>query len=627
MTRSMTVLCSLWIAATGCIFAEASTRPAAVVTHLEQTVEWYHFVISVADATATDVLQRDSVRQQALDAIRLAFESAHAEAALFASEPVAGNATPNTSPPKVQNQNLQQAANRANHRVNAIQARIEETGAMLQKAPARTRATLLAKRNELKAELALAKQVESTIQKLVQFAGVQESGAGPAGTLTAEINQLERSVPEVMPHQPAPSARAPAAHTAASAVARPFHPESDGIFALFGETFTLTRGRSQLTAAIRRTDELIQSTDRLRSPLVNELKQEISQSQSLASAAASSDVQQLAAGQREIETLSTRFKQLSTAAVPLGEQGMVVASTRGSLVQMRNALTDQYGVIGRYLLLRLGILVAAIGAVWVISELWRRAIFRYILDARRRRQFLVFRRVIVAAAIAVVIILGFVSEFGSLATYAGLLTAGIAVALQNVILAVVAYFFLIGRHGLRIGDRVTISGVTGNVVDIGLVRIYLMELAGAGPELHPTGRVVVFSNSVVLQPSALYKQMPGTDYVWHTVKVVLTADSDFQTAQKALYSAVDAVYQGYRKSIEQQHAAFERSVDVQFAPPKPESQLRFTEEGLEVVVHYPIPLQNLHETDERVMKTLYDTITRERKLQLVSSGAPQLITA
>jgi hypothetical protein len=85
------------------------------------------------------------------------------------------------------------------------------------------------------------------------------------------------------------------------------------------------------------------------------------------------------------------------------------------------------------------------------------------------------------------VIFGFVREFGSLATYAGFVTAGVAVALQSPILSVVAYFFLIGRYGIRVGDRVTISGVTGDVIEIGFVRFTLMELAGTGPDLHSTG--------------------------------------------------------------------------------------------------------------------------------------------
>jgi small-conductance mechanosensitive channel len=63
-------------------------------------------------------------------------------------------------------------------------------------------------------------------------------------------------------------------------------------------------------------------------------------------------------------------------------------------------------------------------------------------------------------------VLGFVSEFSSLATFAGFITAGIAVALQAVILSVAAYFFVIGRYGINVGDRISIAGVTGDEIDI-----------------------------------------------------------------------------------------------------------------------------------------------------------------
>src|SRR5258707_15767020 len=104
-------------------------------------------------------------------------------------------------------------------------------------------------------------------------------------------------------------------------------------------------------------------------------------------------------------------------------------------------------------------------------------------------------------AIGVILVLAFATQLGSAVTFAGLLTAGIAVALQNVIVSVVAYFFLIGKYGIRVGDRVQIAGVNGEVVDIGLVRIHVMELGGPG-DAQPTGRIVALSNSIVFQPTA-----------------------------------------------------------------------------------------------------------------------------
>ena len=192
-------------------------------------------------------------------------------------------------------------------------------------------------------------------------------------------------------------------------------------------------------------------------------------------------------------------------------------------------------VISRYVS---GIVLGWVAVVLIVSDIWRRATFRYLHDVRRRRQFLVLRRVAVGIALTLVIVFGLVSEIGSIATYIGFVTAGVAVALQNVILAVVAYFFLIGRYGVRVGDRITLAGVTGRVVDIGLVRIYLMELSG--PDLHATGRMVVLSNAVLFQPTALFKQIPGADFVWHTVTLTIAATADVSEAHKRLKAAAGA---------------------------------------------------------------------------------------
>ena len=180
------------------------------------------------------------------------------------------------------------------------------------------------------------------------------------------------------------------------------------------------------------------------------------------------------------------------------------------------------------------LLLIGIGIVLGFSELWRKATFRYVREARRRHQLLLLRRIVTGLLMAIVLVLGFVSEFGSLATFAGFLTAGIAVALQTVILSVAAYFFLIGRHGIKVGDRITVSGVTGDVIDVGLVRLYLMELGGSGSDLHPTGRVVVVSNSVLFQGAPFFKQIPGTAYAWHEVAVKLERGSDYTSGGKQI---------------------------------------------------------------------------------------------
>jgi small-conductance mechanosensitive channel len=64
-----------------------------------------------------------------------------------------------------------------------------------------------------------------------------------------------------------------------------------------------------------------------------------------------------------------------------------------------------------------------------------------------------------------------------------------------VILAVVGYFLLVGKLGIRVGDRVRISGVTGDVMNVGLLQFQLREVDQNNQQL--TGNVATFSNSFV----------------------------------------------------------------------------------------------------------------------------------
>jgi small-conductance mechanosensitive channel len=146
----------------------------------------------------------------------------------------------------------------------------------------------------------------------------------------------------------------------------------------------------------------------------------------------------------------------------------------------------------------LGVIVA-LAVIMICGVLWRVAVTRYVVDGPRRRLLLTTRSVVIALAVALVLIFHFTSEMAALVTALGFAAAGIAFALQNVILAVAGYFTMVAPNGIRVGDRVSLQGpfgyVHGEVTEIGFVRIKLLELAGE--PLKPTGRVVVFPNSVV----------------------------------------------------------------------------------------------------------------------------------
>ncbi len=326
-----------------------------------------------------------------------------------------------------------------------------------------------------------------------------------------------------------------------------------------------------------------------------------------------------------IGNITTEFKALAAATVPLSQEIIVLEQSRANLAAWQAAVDQEYNTIFHALLLRILVIAIALGVIIGAGELWTRATNKYVRDIRRRRQFLIVRRVVVSFLSVLVILFGFVTQFNSLATFAGFITAGIAVGLQTILLSVAAYFFIIGRYGIKVGDRITISSVTGDVIDVGLVRFYMMELAGSGTALNPTGRVAVFSNAVLFQAGTpLYKQIPGTEYAWHELTVKLTDAANYRLVCDAMMKEVHAIYESYRTQIERQHRDVQNWMQTAIDPPGIESRLQFSGGAFQLWARFPVQITNASEVDEKVTQALFDLMARNAEVKAAVAATPMI---
>ncbi|MGB8912689.1 MAG: mechanosensitive ion channel protein MscS [Candidatus Sulfotelmatobacter sp.] len=593
----------------------------AALHHLNQLISWYRHSTSGIQTVGlpTDAIYQDNAQSLAAEAVRLAFRSAKAEAALIAVQQKSNTAT-TPSGETTQQQKLSELQARTSSQIDQLQSQIENLNAQIAKASAARRGNLVSQRDALQGELELQKALLDAVQKMAAFV---ESNGEISGGLEGSINQLARSIPEVL------ASNAAAKKTEGTpAPAKPSLANSGG---LISEAITLYDYMSavhQIDRISEETDYTRDTADHLRSPLRDALRATIQESQALANQPPATDPQQLQAERENFRELTERFKQLSGALLPLSQEIIVLNDSKTNFDEWRNSIARESKYVLRSVLVRVFAILLALAVILVLSEVWRRITFRYISDPRRRRQFLVMRRVVIGFLIVIVLTLGFVSEFSSLATFAGFITAGIAVGLQAVLLSVAAYFFIIGRYGIRVGDRISVAGITGDVVDIGLVRMYLMELGGSGLDLYPTGRIVVFSNSVLFQTGTpLFKQIPGTEYAWHEVMVMIAPDGNHKEAQEKLVAAVQAVYSKYQKEIERQHTEIERRVDIQVEAPRPEARLQFADAGLELLVRYPVEIRKAPDIDEEMTRRVLELIETDTALKSAVSGTPKIRSA
>jgi small-conductance mechanosensitive channel/predicted transcriptional regulator len=588
----------------------------AVINHLNAVIKLYRNASAELQTggAPSDVIYQDNEQSYTADVVRLAFQAARAEAAAIRATQKNGAST-NSAQSSAQTE----ARNKA--RIAEVQSKIDNIDKQIASAPKNKRSALEAQKEALEGELHLDNAVLEVIQK--RAASMESGNDTGAEGLEGRINQLARSVPGVF---------ASTNDQKSGTQAKPT-PQSDAnkqtpaglvsqALALYG-AITSVHQIDQLNEQTANVRQLV--TD-MRQPLRDALVADIKKGRDLTDQAVSG--KSPPASPEQFQELTDQFKRLSAVVLPLSQEIVVLDQASANLVEWRTSILRESKYAARALFVRVGMILLALGIVLALSEVWRRLTYKYIHDARRRRQFLLMRRFVMGFLIGIVLILGFVSEFSSLATFAGFVTAGIAVGLQTVLLSVAAYFFVVGRYGIHVGDRVSVSGVTGDVIDISLVRLYLMELAGTGIDLFPTGRVVVFSNSVLFQATTpLFKQIPGTEYAWHEVVFNLVPGGNHKLAQEKLFQAVNAVHDQYREGFEQQRGFIERRIEVQLKTPSPETRLQFGDSGLELLVRYPVEIRNESVTDEQVTRKVLEVIQSEPEVQAAVVGSPKIRAA
>jgi small-conductance mechanosensitive channel len=203
---------------------------------------------------------------------------------------------------------------------------------------------------------------------------------------------------------------------------------------------------------------------------------------------------------------------------------------------------------GRKLLVSL----LAVAAAWALAK-GLRFVARLLLGERRdvRARFWSEQAVHILMTLALLVLLVSIwfDNPGRLATPAGLLTAGLAVALQRVITAIAGYFVILANRVFTVGDRISMGGVRGDVIALGYTRTRIMEMGepvGVQDEEKDaatwitarqyTGRIVTVTNDKVFD-EPVYNYTHEFPYIWEEMRIPVRFEADCARAERILLDA------------------------------------------------------------------------------------------
>jgi small-conductance mechanosensitive channel len=612
--------------------AAAATSAAAapqidseeIIAFLGTVIAWHRQTAQIGlSGEPEETLFLADDRRMADEVLGLAFTFAHAAAQLGDSVRKESGVPPPTAPPRADHPGAQGNAPRLEkliaHRdkMQALLEHLQDATSELRNhlagAGRQARAPIA---REVAANLAQADLVQSRIDSLNALIDFEQSTGGTGGSplgVDAQIDELEHSVvPPTGASAPPPSGAAASPSVLPGSLER---------------LLTLREKEQALGDAIALTANLAQAVGGLRERLIRMLAAIDHEGLAQTAQVGNGDLPAVKKTKAEFEALAERSKLISGALEPLSKQTVLLQLYSGNLARWRASVHQWLNAALRHQVIRAISLALVFGAVFVAAAVWRHLTFRYVEDLQRRQKLLQLRRLAVIAAIALVIVLGFASQLSALATVMGFAAAGIALALQNVILSIAGYFYLSGRFGIRIGDCVSIAGITGDVLDSGFFKLTLMELGGDEHGRLPTGRAVIFPNSVVFQPNSnFFRQLPGTSFVWNELRLTLAPDCDYRQAEKLVTDVVDEVFARYRDTVQREYRALESKLNLRVETPRPQSRLQFGQAGLELILRYPTRLSGAVQTADEITRRLVDEIKREPGLRLAVPGVPAIQT-
>jgi small-conductance mechanosensitive channel len=253
---------------------------------------------------------------------------------------------------------------------------------------------------------------------------------------------------------------------------------------------------------------------------------------------------------------------------------------------------------GRKLLLTLALAIVAPGLAWILNKL-----IKALTPGTPNRAVSFWTRQGVSLVTAILVIVGVASIWfndpGRLTSAVGLITAGVAVAMQRIITAIAGYFVILRGKVFNIGDRIVIGGVRGDVIDLGFMQTTVMEMGEARGEqpdspavwVHSrqyTGRIVTVSNSVIFdQP--VYNYSRDFPYLFDEMKIPVRYQDDMAAVERILLEAAREHTTKVSDLEEKAIAELRRRYFLDQETPEPRVYWRLTDNWLELTLRFVVP--------------------------------------
>lgn len=203
----------------------------------------------------------------------------------------------------------------------------------------------------------------------------------------------------------------------------------------------------------------------------------------------------------------------------------------------------------------------------------------------------------------------------SLATFLGLLSAGLAIALKDPVANLAGWLFILWRKPFHVGDRIQVGNDSGDVIDIGAFQFTLLEIGNWVDAEQSTGRMILVPNSMVFaQTLANYSK--GFEYIWNEIPVQITFESNWKKAKEILLSIAREHYAQREHHVERQIREASKEFMIFYSALTPIVYTCVKDSGVMLTIRYICEPRRRRDSTQAVWEKVLDEFSKHDDIDL-----------
>lgn len=266
----------------------------------------------------------------------------------------------------------------------------------------------------------------------------------------------------------------------------------------------------------------------------------------------------------------------------------------------------------------LALLIVITIIILVVMRFVKQTISKRINDTdnkyRARKAANIFGYVLIAACVLFV----YSDKLGNIGITLGLASAGIALALQEVITSFAGWISILFTSQIKIGQRVKIGDLTGDIIDIGVLKTTLMEVGDwVNGDLY-NGRITTISNSFVFK-NPIQNYSADYPFLWDEIEIPIRTESDYKRARLVFEQVTANVCGNFAKSSQETWEAMSDKFRVENARVNPMISLKFDENWITFTIRYVVDYRNRRSTKDQLFTAILDALAKEENIAIGTS--------